>query len=100
MKKDLITTTTMPIVRQNPYNDPVRTTREMLRGRPVISYLRFSAVNQGKGSTLERQHKVLLETLAEFGMVLDQQFIDRGTSASKGVHRKKASCACLWRCSV
>jgi hypothetical protein len=45
MKKDLITTTTMPIVRQNPYNDPVRTTREMLRGRPVISKVKVRRSN-------------------------------------------------------
>ena len=62
-----------------------------LRGRPVISYLRFSSTQQGRetGSTIDRQQGVLDKILSTYGLVLDHSLTDRGKSASKGIHRTK-----------
>jgi DNA invertase Pin-like site-specific DNA recombinase len=60
-----------------------------LRGRPAISYLRFSSSPQEKGSSIERQQERLDGILAHLGLVLDVALMDKALSASKGHHRKR-----------
>jgi DNA invertase Pin-like site-specific DNA recombinase len=60
-----------------------------LKGRPYISYLRFSSAPQEKGSSIERQQETLDRIVSHFGLVLDRALEDRAMSASTGTHRKK-----------
>jgi DNA invertase Pin-like site-specific DNA recombinase len=84
---------------------PERTLKS-LKGLPAISYFRFSHINQGYGSTLKRQRKVLQEVLDESGVILipefidvkgDTTFTDRGKSATHQEHLFRGKLALLMR---
>jgi DNA invertase Pin-like site-specific DNA recombinase len=66
-----------------------------LKGRPYISYLRFSSAPQEGGSTIERQQETLNLIVKHYGLVLDRALEDRAMSASKGLHRKKGALGAL-----
>lgn len=56
----------------------------------AISYIRFSSLVQGKGSSVERQERLFEEWLADHPeyAVSDLKAIDRGVSAYSGKHRQ------------
>lgn len=73
----------------------VRVTAADLKGRHSISYLRFSSSPQERGSSIDRQQKVLDDAIAHYGLIVDQTLIDRAKSASKGHHRTRGELADL-----
>lgn len=70
-------------------NKPTLLTRDDLRGRPAISYFRFSSSQQRHGSSIERQEVVFGEVLEHFGLTVARGFEDRGLSGSKGHNRTR-----------
>jgi DNA invertase Pin-like site-specific DNA recombinase len=64
-------------------------TREDLRGRPAISYFRYSSPPQGHGSSIERQEEVFGEVLKYFELTVATGFEDRGVSGYKGHNRTR-----------
>jgi hypothetical protein len=73
----------------------VRVTAADLKGRHSISYLRFSSSPQERGSSIDRQQKVLDDAIAHYWLIVDQTLIDRAKSASKGHHRTRGELADL-----
>lgn len=55
-------------------------------GKPAISYVRFSAKPQEKGSSVTRQLEKSRRYAAEHGLDLDESYQDLGISAFKGRH--------------
>lgn len=69
--------------------------RAALRGRPTISYLRFSTAPQELGTSIDRQQETLDRIISHFGLVLDHSLTDRALSASKGHHHSRGKLADL-----
>jgi DNA invertase Pin-like site-specific DNA recombinase len=62
----------------------------LLVGEMAICYMRYSAAQQGRGSSIERQETAIREILRKYGMTADPAFNirDEGAPASTGHHRK------------
>jgi DNA invertase Pin-like site-specific DNA recombinase len=61
--------------------------RQLLRGRPCISYSRFSSRPQEWGDTMRRQREALDDIIAYYSLREDLALMDKAKSASKGRHR-------------